>query len=127
MLSVSHRTVRRMIKRGELVAYRIGGLRVDAESVTRLLEASRFGGSRDVDAWHEERERNREKSADTFSAKTTSPDNEGSQKFGGGGSTVEKYRSVRRLERKRRKDSISLPQNSSELRQFIKQLEHRSS
>ena len=41
VLGVSTRTVRRLIKRGELVAYRIKRqLRVDAESVTHMLEVS---------------------------------------------------------------------------------------
>src|SRR4029077_18469866 len=47
VLGVSTRTVRRLIERGELVTYRINRqLRVDAESVTRLLETSLIEVSR---------------------------------------------------------------------------------
>ena len=56
ILSVSPRTVRRMIQRGELVAHRIAGLRVDAESVTRLLEASLIDASVETTPWQGERE-----------------------------------------------------------------------
>jgi excisionase family DNA binding protein len=44
VLGVSTRTVPRMLQAGELVVYRIRRqVRVDAESVTRLLEISRIG------------------------------------------------------------------------------------
>ncbi|MCC6647794.1 MAG: helix-turn-helix domain-containing protein [Polyangiaceae bacterium] len=48
LLGVHVRTVRRLVKKGSLVAYRITSrvVRVDRSSVTRLLETTRIAGAR---------------------------------------------------------------------------------
>ncbi|AUX37669.1 uncharacterized protein SOCE836_098990 [Sorangium cellulosum] len=127
VLGVSTRTVRRLVKRGELVAYRIKRqLRVDAESVTHMLEVSRVGASDRTDPC---------RSDDTSSVSRTSCGAEGGTSSGPGGSRGGRSRSAPPTALRPSAgstnsplglDPTTLPQNAAELRIALRHLTRRS-
>lgn len=112
-LSVSVRTVRRLIQRGELVAHRIGNqLRVDVAYIRRYLEASRIEVNKGV-LWH----------VSTFSERHISRGGAEKEDSGALGSGDVKSRSERPIAAKPSNGSRSAPQNASQLRKAIRQLQ----
>jgi len=126
VLGVSTRTVRRLIKAGELVAYRINRqVRVDVESVTRLLEASRIGASFRDPAW---------RNASISSASRISSDDEARRSSGPAGSRAARSRSGPPTASRPSDGSTNssprhdatLPQSAGELREALRTLQRRS-
>src|SRR5262249_19031277 len=123
VLGVSTRTVRRLIKRGELVAYRIKRqLRVDADSVTHMLEVSRIGASDRMAPC---------RSDGTSSVSRISCGAEGRTSSGRGGSRGARSRSapptaprpsVSSTSSPLSLDPTALPQNAAELKKALRHL-----
>ncbi|MRG96524.1 helix-turn-helix domain-containing protein [Polyangium spumosum] len=129
LLGLSTRTVRRLIKAGDLVAYRINRqVRVDAASVTHLLEASRTETSERAYSCRARKE-------NTRSASRTSSADEAKAGSGLDGSTAAKFPSARRTASRPSASSTSsspdgsasrLPQTAEELRKALRRLRHPS-
>ncbi|WP_437796481.1 helix-turn-helix domain-containing protein [Sorangium sp. So ce693] len=127
VLGVSTRTVRRLIKRGELVAYRIKRqLRVDAESVTHMLEVSRIGALK----WTAPC-----RNGNTSLASIISPEGAARTSSGPAGSTVARSPSARPIASRPSASSTNsppgarqktLPQNAEELKRELRCLTRRS-
>ena len=123
VLAVSSRTVRRLIKRGAFVTYRVNRqLRVDASSVTHFLESSRVEPSRGTYPCQ---------SGSTRSAKRISCDVAEETNFGPGGSKATKSRSglptARRpsgtlTNSRRTPEPPRLPKNAAELERELRRL-----
>ena len=120
-LHVSVRTVRRLIRVGALVAYRLRRnlVRVDAKSVTRLLEESRIGPSLEAASCRGENE-------DTSQTSRTSVVNAGSPSSGRRGSTGAKSRSAPPMRKKPSDDSSLSPRNAADLKEMVRRLRHPS-
>lgn len=113
-LRISIRTVRRFIRRGDLVAHKVGGqLRVDASAVRRFLDASRLDAKHKDSTWHGE---------GTRTGSRTSRGAVENPSSGGAGSVAKKSRSEHQIVTKRTEGLGLLPQNASELRIALKQL-----
>ncbi len=127
VLDVSTRTVRRLIKRGELVTYRINRqLRVDAESVTRLLETSLIGASRRTVPCRSESTPSVNPTSFVAGERTSS---------GPAGSTGREVSlgTANRIEAQQKLDELThqprteaAPQNTAELKNALRQLKYRS-
>ncbi|MCA9623841.1 MAG: helix-turn-helix domain-containing protein [Myxococcales bacterium] len=115
LLDCSKRTVRRMINRGDLVAHRIAGLRVDAQSVARLLAFTKVDPVERTE-W----ERERTTSDATPEDNPTSRGEGASRRTGGPGSTEGKSRSVPPTEPRHSDDSSAWPQSAAELKQALR-------
>jgi len=126
-LNVSDRTVRRLIRDGELVAHRIRTrLRVDAASVTALLEAHRVSSET-----HACRSNARATSGDgngsaDMSSAPTSFGGEGRRASGRGTSRARRSPSARPTESKLNNDSMPLPKNAAELKEALRRLNRPS-
>jgi excisionase family DNA binding protein len=113
-LGVSTRTVRRLIRRGELGAHRIGrSIRVDGHSVTRLLEATQLVAPHGTNPCPSDA---------TTSGRRTSCGAGERTSTGRRGSAVEKSVSTLPIAPKPPGDSMPLPRNARELREAIRRL-----
>ena len=121
-LGISVRTVRRLVKSGALVAHRITShiVRVDAQSVTRLLENTRVAGSHGDSACPSENE-------GTSTASRTSSGSVVAARRGRATSPgTERSPSAPATQPKPSDDSMPLPQNATELRLALRQLRRPS-
>ncbi|WP_420814129.1 helix-turn-helix domain-containing protein [Polyangium spumosum] len=121
-LRVTTKTVRRWIKAGLLVAHRIGSkvVRVDASSVTRLIEASRIGASPGDQTWQGGSERSTSAEPHTSSGSAERP------RSGPRSSTAARSRSAPPTPSRPSVDSSSWPKNASELREHLRRLRRPS-
>lgn len=116
ILSISTRTVRRLLRRGDLVAHRLSKsiVRVGAESVTQLLEATRGVPSLES-SWQKE-------NASTSVERPTSPDSAAQQNSGPRSSTGAKSPSKRRTAPRLNDDSSLSPLSAAELKEMVRRL-----
>ena len=118
-LSVSTRTVRRLIRRGALVAHRISKniIRVSAASVTHLLETTRIVSPVSSSQGNE---------SSTSAVPHTSSDSGGGTRSGPRSSTGAKSRSRRPTPSRPSADSSNWPTNAGELKEMVRRLRHPS-
>lgn len=118
-LSVSTRTVRRLIRRGVLVAHRISKniIRVSAASVTQLLETTRIVSPVSSCQGNE---------SSTSAVPHTSFDNAGGTRTGQRSSTGARSRSRRPTPSRPSVDSSNWPTNAGELKELVRRLRHPS-
>jgi excisionase family DNA binding protein len=111
MFGVSTRTIRRLIRRGDLAAHRITRsiVRVDGESVMRLLEATRMAASPGSSCPREDE--------DTSSARPISSGSAAAQESGRRSSTGARSRSVPRMGPRPSNDSLPAPSRAAKLRE----------